>query len=52
MIAASMPGSQLVRALREPAVGALLLAFDAVGLAADEALLDASLPEAELFATQ
>jgi N-acetylglucosamine kinase-like BadF-type ATPase len=52
MIAASMPGSQLVRAPREPAVGALLLAFDAVGLAADEALLDASLPEAELFATQ
>jgi N-acetylglucosamine kinase-like BadF-type ATPase len=51
-IARSVPGSPLVRAVREPAVGALLLAFDAAGLAADEALLDASLPHAELFATQ
>jgi hypothetical protein len=35
----------------EPAVGALLLAIDAVGASADPELLRASLPASELFAT-
>jgi N-acetylglucosamine kinase-like BadF-type ATPase len=50
-IAAGVPGATLVRASREPAAGALLLAFDEAGLRPDLARLDASFPSAELFAT-
>jgi N-acetylglucosamine kinase-like BadF-type ATPase len=50
-IAAGVPGAEIVRATREPAVGALLLAFDEAGLQPDLQRLEASYPAAELFAT-
>jgi N-acetylglucosamine kinase-like BadF-type ATPase len=50
-IAAGVPGAEIVRATREPAVGALLLAFDEAGLEPDVQRLEASFPAAELFAT-
>jgi N-acetylglucosamine kinase-like BadF-type ATPase len=50
-IAAGVPGAEIVRATHEPAVGALLLAFDQAGLVPDIARLEASFPSAELFAT-
>jgi N-acetylglucosamine kinase-like BadF-type ATPase len=49
------PGVRLVRPELEPAVGALLLAFDAAGLATDEAVLArmrATLPDAALYDTR
>jgi N-acetylglucosamine kinase-like BadF-type ATPase len=50
-IAAGVPGAEIVRATREPAVGALLLAFDEAGVEPDVERLEASFPSAELFAT-
>jgi N-acetylglucosamine kinase-like BadF-type ATPase len=51
-IAARVPAAVPVRPSWEPAVGALLLAFDAAGVRPDEALLRASLPGADLFDTR
>ena len=45
------PGAQLVRASVEPAVGALLLAFDQAGVEPDLAELTATTPPASLFAS-
>ena len=45
------PGAELVRASVEPAVGALLLAFDAAGIEPDPAQLAATTPPATLFAS-
>ena len=45
------PGAELVRASVEPAVGALLLAFDAARIEPDLARLDATTPPAALFAS-
>ena len=44
-------GAELVRARVEPAVGALLLAFDAAGIEPDPAQLAATTPPATLFAS-
>jgi N-acetylglucosamine kinase-like BadF-type ATPase len=44
-----LPGSALVEARFEPAAGALLLAFDEAGIAADPGRLIGSLPTDELF---
>jgi N-acetylglucosamine kinase-like BadF-type ATPase len=46
-----IPGGRPVRAAHEPAVGALLFAFDRAGIAADEARLRATAPPAETYAT-
>lgn len=46
-----IPGGRAVRAAHEPAVGALLFAFDRAGIAADEALLRATAPPAATYAT-
>jgi N-acetylglucosamine kinase-like BadF-type ATPase len=45
-ILAYVPGARPVHATREPAVGALLFAFDSASLQPDETLLDASVPTA------
>ncbi len=45
------PGAELVRASVEPAVGALLLAFDQAGLEPDPARITATTPPASLFAS-
>ena len=41
---AEVPGARPVRATREPAVGALLLAYDRVGTSPDLARVDGSVP--------
>ncbi len=51
-ILAHVPLARPVRPAYEPAIGALLLAFDAAGLIPDERCLRASMPAAELFATR
>jgi N-acetylglucosamine kinase-like BadF-type ATPase len=54
-VAASVPGVRPLSSRFEPAAGAVLLALDAAGRAADPALLDrlaASLPQAALFSTR
>jgi N-acetylglucosamine kinase-like BadF-type ATPase len=51
-ILAHVPDAQPVRARHEPAVGALLYAYDALGLAPNDALIDASLPGSDLFETR
>ncbi|MEO9176801.1 MAG: BadF/BadG/BcrA/BcrD ATPase family protein [Gaiellales bacterium] len=48
-ITEQLPGSELVEARFEPAAGALLLAFDEAGIAADLERLAESLPPAALF---
>jgi N-acetylglucosamine kinase-like BadF-type ATPase len=49
-ITTGVPGAHVVEPEFEPAVGALLLAFDAVGLSADLRALRASLPPPAYFA--
>ena len=46
-----MPGGRAVRTAHEPAVGALLFAFDRAGVKADEARLEATAPPAATYAT-
>jgi N-acetylglucosamine kinase-like BadF-type ATPase len=46
-----IPGGRAVAAAHEPAVGALLFAFDRAGVAADEARLEATAPPAATYAT-
>jgi hypothetical protein len=46
-----IPGGRAVPATHEPAVGALLFAFDRAGIVADEARLDATAPPAAHYAT-
>jgi N-acetylglucosamine kinase-like BadF-type ATPase len=46
-----IPGGRAVRATHEPAVGALLFAFDRAGVEADEARLEATAPPAATYAT-
>jgi N-acetylglucosamine kinase-like BadF-type ATPase len=46
-----IPGGRAVPAAHEPAVGALLFAFDRAGVAADEARLEATAPPAATYAT-
>jgi N-acetylglucosamine kinase-like BadF-type ATPase len=50
-IAEELPESEMVMARFEPAVGALLMAFDAHGIEPDVERLVASIPPAELYAT-
>jgi N-acetylglucosamine kinase-like BadF-type ATPase len=50
-LVARAPGSRPVRGTREPAVGALLMAFDRLDISPDMARLDASVPHA-LFETR
>ena len=50
-IAAEVPLGQIVRPAWEPAIGALLLALDAVAATPDLARLRTTLPPSELFAT-
>jgi N-acetylglucosamine kinase-like BadF-type ATPase len=50
-VVSHVPEATPVAARFEPAAGALLLAFDAVGLRADERRLRETLPDAELFAS-
>jgi N-acetylglucosamine kinase-like BadF-type ATPase len=51
LVAEGVPDGRPVRARFEPAIGALLTAFDGAGVAADVERLQASMPAAELFAT-
>jgi N-acetylglucosamine kinase-like BadF-type ATPase len=51
-ILARVPSARPVRPSYEPAIGALLLAFDEAGIVPDEARLQGSLPAADLFATR
>ena len=46
-----IPGGRAVPAAHEPAVGALLFAFDRAGVEADEARLEATAPPAATYAT-
>jgi hypothetical protein len=46
-----IPGGRAVPAAHEPAVGALLFAFDRAGVKADEARLRATAPPAATYAT-
>jgi N-acetylglucosamine kinase-like BadF-type ATPase len=46
-----LPNGRAVAAAHEPAVGALLFAFDRAGVAADEARLEATAPPAATYAT-
>jgi hypothetical protein len=46
-----IPGGRAVPAVHEPAVGALLFAFDRAGVEADEARLEATAPPAATYAT-
>jgi N-acetylglucosamine kinase-like BadF-type ATPase len=50
-IMSRLPGGRAVPAAHEPAVGALLFAFDRAGIVADEARLDATAPPAAHYAT-
>jgi N-acetylglucosamine kinase-like BadF-type ATPase len=50
-LAAALPNGRPGRAAHEPAVGALLLAFDALGVRPDADVLRGSVPPASLFAT-
>ena len=50
-IEARVPGGELVRSTREPAAGALLLALDLAGVTGVASVVDASLPDDELFHT-
>ncbi len=50
-IAGAMPDSEVVKARFEPAVGALLLAFDEFDTVPDPARLERSYPPAALFAS-
>ena len=51
-IVGNMPDSEVVRARFEPAVGALLLAFDELDIAPDPDRLERSHPPAALFASE
>jgi N-acetylglucosamine kinase-like BadF-type ATPase len=51
VIAQELPGSEIVMARFEPAVGALLLAFDELRIEPDIDRLIATIPPAELYAT-
>jgi N-acetylglucosamine kinase-like BadF-type ATPase len=50
-IVARVPGGEVVRPAREPAAGALLMAFDLAGAPCDPRVVDATMPGAELFGT-